>query len=1164
MFRLLHIGVFLMQMLFVTEIWGQISISENEYAKLKGTSKLSFYESYSIRLNASRASYSLAPSDSSFVQAIPPSDDGSSALINLPFDFCWWGDVKNEVYINSNGNISFGQSFSTGTPIAMPFSNFQVIAPYWSDVDTRSRGGVFYKLLPNALIVSWEDVGYYEQNDSKGNSFQLIITDGSSELLPFGYTIGFFYDNMEWTTGDGSGGIGGFGGAPAQIGLNYGDGTRYSSIGAFNKNDTSFSVSKDSLNGVLALEGKTIYLNPCDSLNNKPGVLGDKLKDTIGVCIGDTLRETLYFFAPETDQLTYINADTSAFIGQKITNIITGNVASLDLEIVGGVNNIGVHSIPITIIDNGQPGHFYEIELVVQIDSLPEPVNIIGDTIICSYDTTQLSVASVYETYLWSNGGRSSVINVTPGIYTVTVGYNHCEKSVSHLVKANIPNSDIVSEPFICLPDTLELSVFDNNDIYQWNTGDSVFKINITQPGVYSVTVFNDGCVNSDSVEITSFSDHDVNLAASNVNSCNGDSVILFVPDIYDSILWSTGDISNSINVLAGNYLITVTQFSGDGTVCHAYDSILIGDVTYPTLTVSGNSVICGDESTVISVNSVFDSYLWDNGITAQSSIYSIPGLHFVEVSYSTCIDSLSFNILGVDTPSLGILGNLFYCDTVDSARLVAVGDVWDSLFWNTGDITDTIYTGYGWKRVTAWKDGCSSVKWHRVNELINGVDVHGVTEICPGQSTQLTVEFGFDLYQWSNGSIGFSTNINAPGDYWCVVHLDSCFATTDTVTITMNTPDTVQILGDTVMCDTNGGFLYVDLGYQQFIWNTGETSPGISYTNPGIYSVTVEDKGYCVTSDTIDVVVKPSIYPVIQGINHYCFEDSAILNISGFDHYLWSTNETDSSIKVRAGVYSVFVRNNDGCTAKSPLFKVTSSSPEVTIVGESEVCENMQGLLTFNRQNNHFYEWGNGDTLDSIYVNYGQHELRVFDSNGCIYVDTFQLNFIPAPNVGITVDPEDVSMAYVPLTFYDDSQISSGNLVRWFWNVNDSILSENEDLDITFYSGQDLEILHKVWAENGCVDSVKFNYRISDDVVSVNVITPNGDGINDYLEFPNIGKFETNELTIFNRWGVIIFQTTNYRNFWDAYDVPEGVYFYTLYLGQNEKPVQGSFTIVR
>jgi len=99
---------------------------------------------------------------------------------------------------------------------------------------------------------------------------------------------------------------------------------------------------------------------------------------------------------------------------------------------------------------------------------------------------------------------------------------------------------------------------------------------------------------------------------------------------------------------------------------------------------------------------------------------------------------------------------------------------------------------------------------------------------------------------------------------------------------------------------------------------------------------------------------------------------------------------------------------------------------------------------------------------------------------------------------------------------------------------------------------------------ENGCTDTTFITYRISSDIVKINVITPNGDGINDYLEFPNLQMYAQNELVIFNRWGTEIARYPNYRNFWDAYGVPDGVYFYVLYLEDGIPPVKGSFTIIR
>jgi gliding motility-associated-like protein len=71
------------------------------------------------------------------------------------------------------------------------------------------------------------------------------------------------------------------------------------------------------------------------------------------------------------------------------------------------------------------------------------------------------------------------------------------------------------------------------------------------------------------------------------------------------------------------------------------------------------------------------------------------------------------------------------------------------------------------------------------------------------------------------------------------------------------------------------------------------------------------------------------------------------------------------------------------------------------------------------------------------------------------------------------------------------------------------------------------------------------------------NIITPNGDGKNDVLIIDNIQLYPGNSLTIFNRWGREVYQTTNYQNNWgmDAGLAP-GNYFYLLKLpnGSSQK----------
>ncbi|MCH7400163.1 gliding motility-associated C-terminal domain-containing protein [Belliella sp. DSM 107340] len=72
------------------------------------------------------------------------------------------------------------------------------------------------------------------------------------------------------------------------------------------------------------------------------------------------------------------------------------------------------------------------------------------------------------------------------------------------------------------------------------------------------------------------------------------------------------------------------------------------------------------------------------------------------------------------------------------------------------------------------------------------------------------------------------------------------------------------------------------------------------------------------------------------------------------------------------------------------------------------------------------------------------------------------------------------------------------------------------------------------------------------------NVITPNSDGSNDTFIINGLNRFDSNHLTIFNRWGDHVFETDNYQQDWDANGRSAGTYFYILKVtesnGQNKE----------
>jgi gliding motility-associated-like protein len=61
------------------------------------------------------------------------------------------------------------------------------------------------------------------------------------------------------------------------------------------------------------------------------------------------------------------------------------------------------------------------------------------------------------------------------------------------------------------------------------------------------------------------------------------------------------------------------------------------------------------------------------------------------------------------------------------------------------------------------------------------------------------------------------------------------------------------------------------------------------------------------------------------------------------------------------------------------------------------------------------------------------------------------------------------------------------------------------------------------------------------------NVITPNGDNFNQNFVINGLGKFVTNHIVIFNRYGDHVFETSSYKNDWSAFGLGSGTYFYIL-----------------
>jgi hypothetical protein len=159
--------------------------------------------------------------------SIPANDDGSSPSVALSFSLNFFGTSYSSLYVNNNGNVTFDGPLRAFTADPVLSTAHVIIAPYWADVDTRDArsalttyGSTTYGGRP-AFCVNWVNVGYYTSHADKLNSFQLLLIDRSDSGTG-NFDIMMNYSQVQWETGDASGGVSGLGGSSARAGYSNG------------------------------------------------------------------------------------------------------------------------------------------------------------------------------------------------------------------------------------------------------------------------------------------------------------------------------------------------------------------------------------------------------------------------------------------------------------------------------------------------------------------------------------------------------------------------------------------------------------------------------------------------------------------------------------------------------------------------------------------------------------------------------------------------------------------------------------------------------------------------------------------------------------------------------------------------------------------------------
>jgi gliding motility-associated-like protein len=395
---------------------------------------------------------------------------------------------------------------------------------------------------------------------------------------------------------------------------------------------------------------------------------------------------------------------------------------------------------------------------------------------------------------------------------------------------------------------------------------------------------------------------------------------------------------------------------------------------------------------------------------------------------------------------------------------------------------------------------------------------------------------------------------------------VNGCDSTVTLNLIVSNPPN--LILADTSFCQ--GGTAVLNpagaLTYQ-WIPNVGSVnSNGVLTVTPSqSLSLMLVGLNAFNCSDTQSVQIMVYDNPVLQvsaSDLEICPNEIVNISVSGANTYSWSggllaglNGDNHSFSPPQTATYTVTGANLDGCTASADIQIIVNPAPLVTVAPDTAICSGDE--IELNAFGAQIYNWNDGTNGSSnltspLYTSVYQ----VIGSNNFGCSDTASLNVTvhPLPEAIIQANP---TMVYSddPTVQFSNNSIGASVSV---WNFDNGAIQETSTSSFDYtYPQQEGNYMVTLTVSNqfGCSDFSFIPIEVIGDIVYYipNAFTPDGDEFNNvFLPVFTSGFDPYNYLlTIYNRWGEMIYESNNHQIGWDGdyYGklCPTGIYSYVI-----------------
>lgn len=319
--------------------------------------------------------------------------------------------------------------------------------------------------------------------------------------------------------------------------------------------------------------------------------------------------------------------------------------------------------------------------------------------------------------------------------------------------------------------------------------------------------------------------------------------------------------------------------------------------------------------------------------------------------------------------------------------------------------------------------------------------------------------------------------------------------------------------------------------------------TPDLFNGNDGqVLYVVVSNGAFC--SKMVTLTLQKEATPVallVASRPKICLGESVTLTASGGVTYLWDgftgTGAVRTLSPTQTTTYTVYAIGAQGCKSLQPVSVTVEVVPAITsnLTG-GFICLGDRITLDAGAGPNYTYLWNNGEGTQTISAALPGVYSVIIDNGVCSKVYT--------TNVILAVIPEIIKVDFS----------ESGTLVVTASNPSNGVLEYSVDNGVTWQPSnvfnnvpKNVLVPIRVRVKNtSCVGYIGYFT-----FVMKNVITPNGDNVNDMIDFRGISDLKDFQAIISDRYGKSVFKAEKTRPFWDGYfqgkKLPTGSYWYQI-----------------